>query len=103
MTGCITAGKTYREYYLQIDGEKKPRRIFWADNQMASYVKFKKNKVRVHFNEYLLQPYTNVTSLPVRLNAAGRWEMVHEYKLIPSTGLTIKFEILPIESELKPS
>lgn len=88
MTGCLTKGEGQWAYHLHIDDRKKSYRIYWR-NHGQSYIKQNGIWTRVYFNRSVLDS-GSYGSIPVRMNAEGEWEMVHEYMELPDRSYVMQ-------------
>lgn len=76
-TATIVACDGWMSYSMHIDGEKKPRRIYWR-NHHRSYIKVNGQWVRVRFNYWVADEGIEI---PMRYDAEdGTWEMTLEYE-----------------------
>ena len=76
-------GEGWMTYYLHIDGQEKPRRVYWR-NHNNSYIKYNGAWVRVYFNHWILEggSYDMIRMALVD----GEWEMRHEYTQLSGPG-----------------
>ena len=84
MTGYMMKGAGWMTYHLHIDGEEKPRRIYWR-NHNSSYIKVNCEWVRVYFNHSVLDSGSYEIIRMILID--GEWEMKHEYTQLPGPGV----------------
>lgn len=82
-TGHMIKTDGWMAYRLHIDGEDKPRRVYWR-NHGKSYIQYGRDWVRVYFNQYVMDD-GKFESIPMLL-VDGEWEMSCMYEQLPGSG-----------------